>query len=395
MELLDFESITERLRDHIDSARQNWLLGAGISYAAKIPLMIPLTDRVKKIIDDLGVVNDIELYNLVVEDLQNHFHVEHHLSHLGDLIALAERTKIKSITVGGKSFKAEEIAQLYKAIIHAIGITVRYGYVKGDDNTIESIGNLTSPIVEVKHHREFVEALYNNRSNLTSRSKLTFFTTNYDTLLEDALGLEGYTVVDGFSGGSVGYWNPIHEFSDSTHLPNKCHLYKLHGSIDWQKDLNNRLIRIRYGTKYLGSEADIMIYPQATKYVETQKDPFSYLFNGLRIALNSSEDNVLITCGYSFGDDHINAEIENALSAKGNRTTLVAFLEEKPAEGVTVNKTIDDWVNNKAFKNRIYVAGKCGVYYNSLSPIKPKDEKQLDWWTFSGLTNFIRTNEHD
>jgi len=109
----------------------------------------------------------------------------------------------------------------------------RYGY--SNDST-EIIGGFSNPIVEIEHHIKFVQAIYSNRSNLLSRSKLTFFSTNYDTLLEDALGLEKFTVVDGFSGGAIAYWNPEFEFQDAHDLPNKCLLYKLHGSIDWHRD---------------------------------------------------------------------------------------------------------------------------------------------------------------
>lgn len=138
-----------------------------------------------------------------------------------------------------------------------------------------------------------------------------------------------------------------------------------------------------------------MIYPQATKYVETQKDPFSYLFNGFRNSLNSKEDNILITCGYSFGDDHINAEIEAALFSKDNRTTIIAFAQENPNGDIVINKTLDSWIKNPQFGNRIYVAGQKGIYYNSTDPIKPEDSKDLFWWTFTGLTNFIITGEHE
>ena len=236
---------------------------------------------------------------------------------------------------------------------------------------------------------------YLNRANLTSRSKLTFFTTNYDTLLEDALGLEKFTVVDGFSGGAIAYWNPQFEFQNSDGLPNRCILYKLHGSIDWQRNDKKELIRTRYGTKYLADKSDIMIYPQATKYVETQKDPFSYLFIGFRNALNDKEDNVLITCGYGFGDEHINAEIESALLDSKNRTTLIAFAEEKPDGTAIVNEILDKWLASEVFGNRVYVAGGKGIYYNSTTPITPTDAKDLFGWTFSGLTNFITTGEYE
>lgn len=388
----DFESITEELRKQLDSSRQNWLFGAGISYKSNIPLMYPLTARAKSIIVKSKTEKDIEIYDLLTSELQDKSHIEHYLSHIGDLIALADRSKTQTATVGTKSFTKDELLNLHKSIISAIGETVRYGY--SNDGT-EIIGNFSNPIVEIEHHIKFVQAIYSNRSNLLSRSKLTFFSTNYDTLLEDALGLEKFTVVDGFSGGAIAYWNPQFEFQDAHSLPNKCLLYKLHGSIDWYRDEKKGLVRTRYGTKYLANKSEIMIYPQATKYVETQKDPFSYLFNGFRNALNTNEDNVLITCGYSFGDDHINAEIEAALTSRNNRTTLIAFAQENPDGTILINKTLDAWLTDKQFGSRVYVAGQKGVYYNSTEPLQTTDKKDLFWWTFSGLTNFILTGNHE
>jgi hypothetical protein len=393
MDDLDFEIITEDLRKQLDSSRQNWLFGAGISFNSNIPLMYPLTERIKNIIDISGDIKSKEVYDQLTIELEEKSHIEHYLSHLGDLIALSERSKSKKATVERKLYSKEELFDLYRLIISAIGETVRYGYSKMGG--VERIGNSVNPIVEIEHHIKFVQAIYSNRSNLLSRSKLTFFTTNYDTLLEDALNLEKITVVDGFSGGAIAYWNPLIEYQDSQILPNKCLLFKLHGSIDWQKDESKGIIRTRYGTKYLSNKSDIMIYPQATKYVETQKDPFSYLFNGFRNALNSNDDNVLITCGYSFGDEHINAEIESSLSLRNSRTTIVAFVQESPEAGIVINKTLDNWILNKQFGNRVYVAGQKGVYYNSLSPQQPSDHKDLLWWTFSGLTNFISTGEYE
>ena len=65
------EECLEGLKQHIhDSSRQSWLFGAGISRDANIPLMYPLTDRVKAIIDadncdaDKGIIGDLWLGTL-------------------------------------------------------------------------------------------------------------------------------------------------------------------------------------------------------------------------------------------------------------------------------------------------------------------------------------------
>lgn len=390
--MLDFETLVEEVKKHLDSPRQNWLLGAGISYKSNIPLMFPLTDRVEAIIESSTNEKDKEIYRTLTADLDEDCHIEHYLSHLGDLIALADRSKDKSAKICDKKFSTKELREMHRAIIAAIGITVRYGYVKkeGEDPII---GSPESPIVDISHHLDFVRALFRNRANLESRSRLSFFTTNYDTLLEDALAIEKKIVIDGFSGGAVGFWNANSEFKKSEEKQLTCGVYKLHGSIDWHCDKDYGLVRVRYGTKYLPDVSDIMIYPQATKYVETQKDPFSYLFEGFRRALNATQDNVLATCGYSFGDDHINAEIESALRIRGNRTTLLAFSEEINKADIVINRTLDRWLKDEDFGGRIYVAGKNGIYHNSTVPVKPETTDSLWWWTFNGLTNFLTSGE--
>jgi hypothetical protein len=391
----EFYNKLENLKQLLNSkSRQSWLFGAGISYASKIPLMYALTSRVETLVNSDAGEDEKSILISLKSDLSEASHVEHYLSHLGDLLAIAERSKDQVAHIGGKSYAVTQLRKLYVEIIKAIGVTIRYGYVAGDDEgNVEEIGTLEEPIIEIKSHLDFIEALLIGQSNLERRSKTTFFTTNYDTLLEDALALHKKTVCDGFSGGAVGFWNSEKEFSQKNVETNTYPLYKLHGSIDWHRDENLGLVRARYGTKYLSDTANIMIYPQATKYVETQKDPFSSLFMGLRKTLMSSQQNTLLTCGYSFGDEHINAEIENALRSEDNDTTVIVFLHEDVNPDVVINKTLDRWLCCPKIGKRIYVAGAKGIYHASTKAYSEEDDSIYSWWSFEGLTKFIRTEE--
>ncbi|MBQ4832414.1 SIR2 family protein [Pseudoalteromonas sp. MMG010] len=392
----EFNNRLENLKQLLSSqSRQNWLFGAGISFGSKIPLMYPLTNRVEEIIQEYSGAKEKNILASLKEDLTEDCHVEHYLSHLGDLLAIAERSKQKTAYLGANSYTSDELKQLYLEIIKAIGGIIRYGYVGANANygVEEEVGKAENPIIEIKPHFEFIEALLISQSNLERRSKTTFFTTNYDTLLEDALALHKKVVCDGFSGGAVGFWNAEKEFSNTAIDSNTYHLYKLHGSIDWHRDNNLGLVRARYGTKYLSDPANIMIYPQATKYVETQKDPFASLFLGLRKTLMNGQQNTLITCGYSFGDDHINAEIESALRSEANQTTVIAFIQEAPKGGVVINKTLDAWLCCPKIGSRVYVAGELGIYHNSTTPLAESDDSKYTWWRFDGLTQFIKTGD--
>lgn len=392
----EFDNKLENLKTLLGpEIKQNWLFGAGISFDSKIPLMYPLTRRVEEIIEEVAGDEEKNILASLKADLTADCHVEHYLSHLGDLLAIAERSKDKAAYIGASSYTCEQLRQLYLEIIKAIGGIVRYGYVgaNADRGIEEEIGKAANPIVEIYPHYEFIEALLMSQSNLERRSKTTFFTTNYDTLLEDALALHKKIVSDGFSGGAVGFWNAEKEFSNAVIDSNTYQLYKLHGSIDWHRDDKLGLVRARYGTKYLSNPANIMIYPQATKYVETQKDPFASLFMGLRKTLMNGQQNTLITCGYSFGDNHINAEIESALRSEANQTTVIAFIQEAPKDGIVINKTLDTWLSCPKIGSRVYVAGECGIYHNSISPLAETDTSNYTWWRFDGLTKFIKTGD--
>jgi len=392
----EFDNKLENLKQFLSSqSRQNWLFGAGISFGSKIPLMNPLTIRVEKIIEEAAEAKEKEILASLKADLTDDCHVEHYLSHLGDLLAIAERSKEKTAYIGANNYTCEQLRQLYLEIIKAIGGIVRYGYVSAnaERGIDEEIGKAATPIVEITPHYEFIEALLISQSNLERRSKTTFFTTNYDTLLEDALALHKKVVCDGFSGGAVGFWNADKEFSNAVTDSNTYQLYKLHGSIDWHRDDKLGLVRARYGTKYLSDPANIMIYPQATKYVETQKDPFASLFLGLRKTLMNGQQNTLITCGYSFGDDHINAEIVSALRSESNQTTVLAFIQEDSKNGVVINKTLDTWLACPKIGSRVYVAGELGIYHSSTTPLTETDGNKYTWWRFDGLTQFIKTGD--
>ena len=383
-----FDELLEQLQTLLDGSVQNWLFGAGISVESNIPLMYPLTERIRALVMDGKDEFAKQIYTALVEDLPGDSHIEDMLSHIGDLIALADRSKEKQAQISGNNLSIDQLENLYRLLIKHIGTCIRYGYRPADTDKSqgELIGSPENPIVEVDNHRRFVRALFGGRANLERRSRISFFTTNYDTLLEDALSMEGKACVDGFTGGAVAYWNPDSEFSRSTGGDESVYrVVKLHGSVDWSRDESQKLLRNRYGVKYLPEPAQILIYPQATKYVETQKDPFATLFAEFRSALNHREDNILCVCGFSFGDSHINTEIRSALMGRTNRTTLIAFVREGD-EGLAA--PLSHWLGDRGVSSKIFVATERGLYNGSRDRHEPTGG-DLSWWTFQGLTEFL------
>lgn len=388
--MTSFEELYENIQQHLDCTNQNWLFGAGISFESNIPLMNPLT---RKIESNISGSEASETYTEIKKLLSEDAHIEHFLSQIGDLIALLERSQMDTLKINEYRFSKNSLRNLYKRIISEIGDLIRYGYKEKSNESGEIVGTIDEPIVEITSHRNFVNKLFNRRSNLENRTSINFFTTNYDTLLEDALILERKEVVDGFTGGAMGFWNP-EEFEKSKTLSNRHKLYKLHGSIDWYKDQDNSFIRRRYGAKYLADNSNILIYPQATKYIETQKDPFATMFSCFRNHLQVKFDNILVICGYSFGDNHINNEIEISMSLPCNKTNLLVFVKEERNENddcFQLPQILEKWLTDGPFKDKVFVLTNKGLYNGSPNrvTIDKQTDENYDWWTFEGLTNIL------
>lgn len=367
-----FHEHLENVMNHIDSDNQNWLFGAGISFSAGIPLMYKLTELIELKMDSKRKKLFMNLKDLLDEEC----HIEHILSHIGDLLSLIERTRKKELKISRTTYTKASLEDLYNEILIRLTDIIRYGYKDNAEGTV--YGTAANPLVSIEYHLKFLEGLLKNHLGVENRRNINFYTTNYDTLLEDALILKRKKVVDGFSGGAMGYWNP-NEYSDKKTLV--FPVYKLHGSIDWFQDEEYGLIRTRYGTKYTSDKSRVLIYPQATKYIETQKDPFATIFQEFRGGINSNQSKLFV-CGYSFGDNHINNEILNGLLKLQNNSTIIIFVDK-------MSETLINWQDNHLINERIYCLTEKGICYKNKIYSEEDTEPNYEWWKFEGLTDLL------
>ncbi len=375
----------KQLDDLLAASNQSWLFGAGISLDAGIPLMWSLTERIFVRADEDGEENDTKVLEFVKNQLSDDVHIEHILSQLGDYRAIAERSKEKKAAFGGVTLELNELDSLHMRILGWIAETIRWGYRPEKDGNPEEIGTHDNPIVRVDWHSDFVSALFNrNQAGIAERRRaVRLFTINYDTLLEDALALGEFSYWDGFSGGAVAYRS--HRYGDDEpDLRHRAHVIKLHGSIDWHLGEDGRIWRVRDKDLYPKKTSRVLIYPQSTKYLATQRDPFAAQFDLFRRALGSRDENILATCGYSFGDEHINQEIELALQRPENKTTIIAFSSK-------MNPTLARW-RKASWGNRLYIITEDGLYVGEDGPHSPPPtEEKRDWWTFAGATRILNS----
>jgi len=149
---------------------------------------------------------------------------------------------------------------------------------------------------------------------------IEIFTTNYDNLFEQALERAKVPYFDGFVGAREPFFDPSSIASDD--LPARwVRLWKLHGSLGWDSNSQGEVIRL------CGSHATHLVFPEHLKYDQTQKAPYSALFDRLRAYL-ITPDTLLIATGFSFADAHVSARIDECLTA--NQSTSVFAFQFKP-----------------------------------------------------------------
>lgn len=365
-----FDDVVREFETQMGQNNRVFLVGAGCSRCAKLPLMSELTERVFED-DTLSDLAKSALSFLKTQYEGGHgTTIEDYMSDIADIMSIAARrqdcgAKNEKILFDGKKYGLEEL-----------------------ENVLNEIKNIMvkilEPNVEITTHRDFVRTVSALRTGKSGDSRLDYFVLNYDTLIEDALALECLPFVDGFTGGAVGWWDARVYGGSGV----GARVFKAHGSIDWRLLQGDPLPRRMRGKVLLESIKDevrerVMIWPAATKYRETQRDPYAQILELMRQSLNpkQSEEVILTICGYRFADMHINVEIDRALRESQKRLNILIFTEEdKPVYW------IKRWFEDKQINEQIRIHAKRGFFHAG----KVYESKEdLAWWKFENIVRLL------
>ncbi len=159
-----------------------------------------------------------------------------------------------------------------------------------------------------------------------------------------ALDKLGIHYVNGFSGGIKKYFNPtifnyaLAEKIDLSQskwsiIDNFIYLYKLHGSVNWTQDeQDSKLFKVReiqeVDYEILSKKKVLMIHPTPLKQNASMGSPYSDLFREFQKKLMQN-NNVFVTVGYSFSDEHINNLIYQAFKIPSFRLIILGDPEKK------------------------------------------------------------------
>lgn len=182
-------------------------------------------------------------------------------------------------------------------------------FVKALEARVVERCRFTASAAEFRVHQDFLRRVARRTPR---RPRMKLFTTNYDHCFEEASARARFVVVDGFShampqefdGTYFGYDIVRRETMEGTpdYIENVFHLYKLHGSLDWEKIKDGSGIeRI---VKNPAATNPIIIYPRDTKFAASYEQPHLEMMSRFQNALRQPKT-ALLVIGFGFADKHL------------------------------------------------------------------------------------------
>lgn len=200
------------------------------------------------------------------------------------------------------------------------------------------------------HHGEFLNRVTAKNPN---DPRVQLFTTNYDTLFEQAAQKCGFVVIDGFSftfprifSGRYFDYDLVHREKtrlkqEESFIPKVIHLYKLHGSINWEKLSNGQIEQKEH------TDLPCIVYPASEKYESSYEQPYFEMMSRLQQALRK-ENTLMIVIGFGFQDKHIENVIKEAVNQNASFHLIVVNYNrnEKEETGI-LHENLPHYVDEK------------------------------------------------
>lgn len=362
----DIKKIQEAFLKVLDNKNLSFLLGSGCS-----------SYEIKKIIEDKNNSESpkIERKQIgipVMVPMAEEFY------DLSDFVEykkwLLEELKIN---VDDESFEFKKNLEAFLSVLHSLSFY--HSKIKNENDISKKINEiiikarnfilqkcLNEKNIKNGEDNELLEVYRTFYKKLLTRNptlpRLNIFTTNYDLYSERAMDSLGIHYVNGFTGGISKFFNPtifnyaLAEKMDLSQskwnvIDNFFYLYKIHGSVNWvENNDEGKLFKIQEiqdpTFEKLENKESIMIHPTPLKYNASLGSPYSDLFREFQKKLMQN-NNILVTIGYSFSDEHINNLIFQAFTIPSFRLIIIGT--QKQSETIEKLHKLDD--------SRIWIIG--------------------------------------
>ncbi|HEY4942388.1 MAG TPA: SIR2 family protein [Rhizomicrobium sp.] len=356
--------VLETLRDHLTQPETHiaFLFGAGTSSAVRIRVPLPNKDDGSPndpAFEERALIPNVAELTAICNREIRKLDPEGEAKRFASALELVEGEAQPT----GRTANIEDILSCVRRKLHAIGNNDRLvGLSRDDLELLEATIRRTiaaqvnpdkSNFPERLPHEDLVRWI----ARMPRQHPVEIFTTNYDVLLETALEAERVSAFDGFVGCNRPFF--CHESlvrPESAPGAAWARLWKVHGSINWQIDTvrgHKRVVRTQPN-----NEGE-MIMPSHHKYDESRKQPYSAFLDRLTRVLER-DDTILITCGYSFSDEHINAILFDSLEAK-QRPHIIALQYADPEQTNVIVERAARFLNFMVLARRsAIIGGKTG-----------------------------------
>lgn len=274
-----------------------FLFGAGISADAGIPTSVKMIEKLENLVNNNNEWESFkDLYFLVKSGVEFSYGIQGKKSLFNIEILVNTLTELEK----------KEMHPLYPFIG---SWHIKFNEVIGNNfNRIETFKKkIVEQLKSWMQPSDLRESSYLQKIEALQKEinfPIRIFTLNYDLLLEK--NLTNVRIERGFDEDRK--WD-YKRFTESYEEPD-IYLYKLHGSIDWERDRSTQIVKY---TDSIPEEPDLIF---GTQYKMQYVDPYLFMISEFRYYCFKAK---LIVClGYSFSDEHINSILSQATSTNND-----------------------------------------------------------------------------
>jgi len=245
---------------------------------------------------------------------------------------------VKEIKFNSKSTNIEELLSQCEAYLQIKNEDLVKKYYDGSKKVILEKCSFEITPEKIAAHVTFLHRLSRRR---VRDSRLKLFTSNYDLCFETAAGELGLIILDGFSFSLPRKYDPryfsydivrrpLNIESSGNYLEGVFQLYKLHGSVNWERSIDGKEILVKSNPE---PERTCIVYPAKGKYQQSYIQPHLELMAQYLSSLREP-NTCLLVCGFGLNDDHLTLPILSAV--KTNPYLRLVVIDSKSEEKIKV-----------------------------------------------------------